>query len=58
MTEPLPPTPHRGAAATESGEDQVLAGLYGTPDAEGVYRGDPQSHDLAHDLAHDLRGRD
>ncbi|MBP2704384.1 hypothetical protein JOL79_11225 [Microbispora sp. RL4-1S] len=43
MTEPLPPEPRAGAGATEPDEEEILRGLYGPPDADGIYRG-PDEH--------------
>lgn len=37
-----PPEPHASAGPTEPDEEQVLRALYGEPDPDGIYRGEPQ----------------
>ena len=39
------PEPANGGAPTEDDEGQVLEGLYGPPDTEGIYRANPVGED-------------
>ncbi|WP_185949283.1 hypothetical protein [Microbispora sp. KK1-11] len=45
MTNPMPPEPAHGAGPTEDDEEAILRSLYGEPDSDGIYRGEPVGGD-------------